>query len=446
MRMNAVVAQSGGPTCVINNSIRGAIDVLMGSGRVGTVYGAEMGILGVLRNRLIDISSQEPEQIRLLERTPAAGTIGSCRYKLADSDTKAPYEADYERIIEVFKAQNVGCFFYAGGNDSMDTASRINRLAHERGLDLRVFGIAKTIDNDVGGGLQEDGTFAVCDHDPGYGSAARFWAVNVLAANEENKASYTSDPVLVMQAMGRKIGFITAAARLADPQRQMPLLVIMPEALSSDSPSDNLELITDNVNNVLRDAGRCMVVLTEGANLGDVGVLRDSFGHAQFSASERTAGQLLINHLNGTDRKDLKGRAQTRLCVPGIARLDVAGTLQRRDIGTVSSVDLRESYEVGANAARLALAGETGYMSTIIREPGDAYAVRYDKVELDVVANAERKFPAQWIAPNRVDVTEGYVTWATPLLGDPLPRFSRFTPKYAASAGLPPYTPQAARE
>jgi len=445
MGMNAVVAQSGGPTCVINNSIRGAIDVLMESGEVEAVYGAEMGILGVLRNRLIDISSQDPEEIRLLERTPAAGAIGSCRYKLADRDTKAPYEEDYERIVEVFKAHNVGYFFYAGGNDSMDTASRINRLAHERGLELRVLGIAKTIDNDVGGGLQEDGTFAVCDHDPGYGSAARFWAVNVLAANEENKASYTSDPVLVMQAMGRKIGFITAAARLADPHREMPLLIIMPEALSADSPSENLEFITQNVNAVLKDAGRCMVVLTEGANLGDVGVLRDSFGHAQFSASERTAGQLLINHLNGTDRKDQKGRAQSRLCVPGIARLDVAGTLQRRDIGTVSSVDLQEAYQVGANAARLALAGETGYMSTIIREPGDSYAVRYDKVELDVVANAERTFPAQWIAPSKVDVTDEFVRWARPLLGEPLPRFTRFKAKYADTAGLPPYVPQAHR-
>ena len=122
------------------------------------------------------------------------------------------------------------------------------------------------------------------------------------------------------------------------------------------------------------------------------------------------------------------------------------GTLQRRDVGTVSSVDLRESYQVGANAARLALAGETGYMSTIIREPGQAYAVRHDKVELDVVANAERKFPAQWIAPDRVGVTDGYVRWATPLLGEPLPRFSHFTPKHADAAGLPPYTPQAQKK
>jgi len=445
MGRNAIVAQSGGPTCVINNSIRGAVDALMASSEVDTVYGAEMGILGVLRNRLIDISSQDPEDIRLLERTPAAGALGSCRYKLADRATGQPYREDYSRIIEVFRAHNVGYFLYAGGNDSMDTANRIGELAGAEQLDLKVIGIAKTIDNDVGGGLQEDGTFAVCDHDPGYGSTARFWAINVLEANEENKASYTSDPVLVIQAMGRKIGFITAAARLADPRRDMPLLIVMPEALSADEPRANLELITENVNRFLRAAGRCMVVVTEGANLGDVGVLRDSFGHAQFSASERTAGQLLINHLNGTDEKDSRGRAHSRLCVPGIARLDVPGTRQRREAGSVSSTDLKEAYEVGANAARLALEGHSGHMSTILREPGDAYAVRYEKVKLDVVANAERKFPARWIAPSKVDVTDEFVRWAKPLIGDPLPRFTRFEPKLAGRAGLPEYTPQGLR-
>ena len=444
MPKNAVVAQSGGPTAVINNSVRGAIDVFMESNEVDKVYGAQMGILGVLRNELIDISAQHPKEVSRLQATPSAGAIGSCRYKLADKASGQPYQEDYERIIDVFRAHDVGYFLYAGGNDSMDTANRINQLAQEKGLDLKANGIVKTVDNDVGGDLQDDGTFAICDHDPGYGSTARFWATNVLEANEENKASYTSDPVLVLQAMGRKVGFITASAKLADPEGNMPLLIVVPEALGDD-PQENLDFITDRVNATLKQAGRCIVVLTEGANLGDVGVLRDSFGHAQFSASRRFAGQLLINHLNGIDRTDSQGRAQSRLCVPGIARLDVPGTRQRRDSSTISTTDVSEAYEVGGHSAKLALGGEGGVMGTIVRQPGDGYSVTYDKVELEKVANAERKFPEEWIVSGELDITQDYVKWARPLIGGDLPRFTRFEPRYADDAGLGEYTPEAYR-
>ena len=443
MPMNAVVAQSGGPTAVINNSVRGVVEKLTASPQIGTVYGARMGILGVLRNELIDLSAQDPAQIARLADTPSAGAIGSCRYKLAGKG--GLFEEDYARITEVLRAHNVGCFFYVGGNDSMDTANRVADMARSAGLDLQGIGIAKTVDNDVGGPLQQDGTFALCDHNPGYGSVARYWAMNVLEANEENKASHTSDPVLVMQAMGRKIGFITAAARLGDPQRRMPLLVLMPEALSRDDPQANLELITENVNDVLRQAGRCMVVLTEGANLGDVEPLLDSFGHAQFSASRTTAAHLLMAHLNGTDRADEQGRAQSRLVVPGIARVDVPGTIQRRDSSRTSAIDLAEAYGVGVHAAELALDGKSGVMSTILRKPGAAYEVSYGDVPLAVVANAERSFPPEWIAESRVDVADGFVRWATPLIGDPLPEFAAFEPKMAPGAGLGDYTPQGLR-
>jgi 6-phosphofructokinase 1 len=443
MPMNVVVAQSGGPTTVINNSVRGVLDTLTGSKKIGAVYGARNGIVGVLRNELIDLTAQDGRQIELLACTPSAGTIGSCRYKLAGKAGR--FEEDYARIVQVFKAHDVGCFFYVGGNDSMDTANRVAAFARENGLDLQAIGIAKTVDNDVGGPLQKDGTFALCDHDPGYGSVARYWALNVLEANEENKASCTSDPVLVMQAMGRKIGFITASARLGDPHRDTPLLIIMPEALSKDDAAGNLELITDGANAMLRDEGRCMVVVTEGANLGDVGTIKDNFGHEQFSASRTTAAQLLMNYLNGTDRLDEKGRAQSRLAAPGIARVDIPGTIQRRDISRASSVDLEEAYRVGAHAAGLALAGKSGVMATILRKPGRGYAVEYGEVPLDVVANAERKFPQEWIAKTRTDVTDEFVRWATPLIGEPLSEFTRLEPKLAPSRGLGDYTPQGLR-
>ncbi len=443
MPMNAVVAQSGGPTAVINNTLRGVVETLGASPQIGSVYGASMGIVGVLRNEFIDLTAQDPEQIRLLAETPSAGSIGSCRYKLAGKS--GAYDEDYARIIEVFKAHNVGCFFYIGGNDSMDTAHRVAGVAKDAGLDLISIGLSKTVDNDVGGSLQEDGTFALCDHSPGYGSVARYWAMSVLEANEENKASCSSDPVLIMQAMGRKIGFITASARLGDPGRQMPLLIIMPEALGKGDPQENLESITQSVNETLRQAGRCMVVITEGANVGDVGILRDSFGHAQFSASQTTAAHLLMNYLNGVDRCDAEGRAQGRLAAPGIARVDVPGTLQRRDISRASSVDLEEAYQVGVHAGELALKGQGGVMSTILRKPGKRYAVEYGEVPLQAVANAERSFPAEWIAPGKTDVTDGFVRWAMPLIGDPLPRMARLKGGATPAAGLRDYIPQGLR-
>jgi len=416
---NVVIAQSGGPTTVINNSVRGTIDGLIASKKINKIYGARMGVLGILKEELIDISAQDMGQINLLAETPSAGTLGSCRYKIKN-------EEDLVRIIEVFSRHNVGYFFYCGGGDSMDTANKISLLAKRKNLELICIGLPKTIDNDVGGLLKSDGTFAVCDHDPGYGSVARNLAINILEANEENKASFTSDPVLVIGVMGRKIGFIPAAARLADPQRRMPLIIILPESLSKDDYKNNLEFITNKVNDKLKEQGRCMVVIGEGVNVGDLGILRDNFGHAQFSASEKTVEQVLINYLNGIDRKNHEGRAQTRLVVRGIARSERPGTRQRREIAHVSKIDREEAYKTGMYAASIALAGENGFMSTIIRNPGESYEVNYDKIKLDIVANSEREFPQEWITPNRVDVTDEFIDWALPLIGEPLPKLAEF--------------------
>ncbi len=422
---NAVIAQSGGPTSVINNTVKGAIDVLMESNKVDRILGAKMGILGVLNEELIDISAQDKHQIELLSQTPSAGTLGSCRYKIKNDE-------DLNRIVEVFKAHNVGYFFYCGGNDSMDTANKVSIAARKQGLDLIAVGMPKTIDNDVGGTLQSDGTFAICDHDPGYGSVARNLAINILEANEENKASNTSDPVLVITVMGRKIGFIPAAARLADSKREMPLKIFLPEALSKDDSKSNLEFIAESVNRQLKESGRCIVVIGEGVNLGDLSVLKDSFGHAQFSASGSTVGKLLINYLNGQDKKDEQGRSQSRLAVPGIARSENPGTRQRREVAYVSEVDRQEAYQVGSYSAKLALEGQNGYMATIIRNPQSKYSVKFDKVPLDVVANSEREFPKNWITPSRDDVTDDYIRWAMPLIGGPLPGFARFKEIYVS--------------
>jgi len=432
MKKNVVIAQSGGPTTVINASIQGAIERLIESQKVGKIYGARMGILGVLNEELLDITAQSKEKIKSLSKTPSAGVLGSCRYKIRS-------EEDLNRIVEVFKAHNIGYFFYCGGEDSMDTANKVSLLAKEKGFDLIAVGIPKTIDNDLGGPLQSDGTFALCDHNPGYGSVARNIAMNVLEANEENKASYTSDPVLVIGVMGRKVGFISAAARLADPERKIPLLIVLPEAFGND-PQENLEFLTEKVNEKLSSYGRCIVVIGEGVNLGDLGVLKDSFGHEQFSASEKTVEQILANYLNGLDRKDNLGRARSRLCVKGIARYERPGTRQRREIVYTSKVDLKEAYEVGVHAGELALKGYRGYMASILRKPGNNYEIEYSAVPLDKVAGSGRKFPSKWISKNKVDVTDEFIKWAMPLIGDPLPSFAEFKEIYAEKL-CPPYTP-----
>ena len=424
---NLVVAQSGGPSPVINNTLRGIVEAARELHEIDTVYAAQRGIEGVLKEELLDLSRQSAEEVSLLRYTPAAGSIGTCRYKLRDHQRD-----DFARCIEVFKTHNVGYFVYIGGNDSMDTVNKIEKFAQQSGLDLIGVGGPKTIDNDVG-----DSEFKLIDHTPGYGSTAKYWLHAVQYANEENAGSCRADPVLVLQAMGRKIGFIPAAARLADPRREMPLQIYLAESPCS------LEQLADNVNDQLKSDGRSIVVISEGFDVGDLGLRRDSFGHAQFSASQTTVGQFVVNYLN-----------EVGLAAKGSARVNVPGTDQRHSMAYASTVDLEEAYCAGQTAARLAAKGEGGFMATILRNPGDVYSVRYDKVPLEEVANSERTFPRHWIMESGYDVSDDFVRYAKPLVGEgmvSLPmidgrqRLTRFEPIYA-SQELAKYVPEADRK
>ena len=424
---NLVVAQSGGPTPVINSSLRGVIEAARDFDQIGTVYGARHGIEGVLKEELLDLSAQSRDEVALLRYTPSAGSIGTCRYKL-----KSGQDEDFERVIEVLKAHNVGYFLYNGGNDSMDTANKIAILAQERGLDLVGVGVPKTIDNDVG-----DSEFKLIDHTPGYGSTAKYWMHAVQNANEENMGSCPADPVLVLQAMGRKIGFIPAAARLADPRREMPLQIYLAESPCS------LEELADNVNDQLRQSGRCLVVISEGFDVGSLGEVKDSFGHTSFGSSQITVGQTVVNYLN-----------RVGLAAKGAARGNVSGTDQRHSMAYASCVDLDEAYRAGQKASELAASGQSGYMSTILRDPGPIYNIRYDKVPLPEVANSERTFPADWISESGCDVSDEFVRYVRPLIGEEMPslpmidgrqRLARFEPIFAEKK-LPDYTPQADRK
>ncbi|MCC5928761.1 MAG: diphosphate--fructose-6-phosphate 1-phosphotransferase [Cyclobacteriaceae bacterium] len=424
MAKNVIVAQSGGPSPVINNSLRGIIDTCKRFPEIfGKVYGGWHGIEGVLKEELIDLSAQDEDEIALLRTTPAAGSIGTCRYKLKDNQVN-----DARRIVDVLKAHNVGYFFYIGGNDSQHTAYKVSQLAAEHGLEVVGTGVPKTIDNDVG-----DSEFKLIDHTPGYGSVARYWSHIVQTANEENMGSSPADPVLVLQAMGRKIGYIPAAARLADPKRELPLQIYMTESKVT------LDELVDNVNDQLVKDGRCIVVISEGFDVGSLGEVKDSFGHTSFGSSKMSVYQKVVNYLN---EKGIKAK--------GAARGQVMGTDQRHSMIYASTVDLDEAYKVGQKAVEIAMNEGNGWMATILREPGFIYNVKYDKVPLEKVALSERFFPEKWIAPNRIDVTDEFLDYVRPLIGEDwvsvpvingIQRFARFKPIFAAQK-LARYVPE----
>ena len=425
---NVVIAQSGGPTAVINASLLGALTGCQAHPAEFTrIYAAKHGIEGLLREELLDLNTQNRDELQLLRTTPAAGAVGTCRYKV-----RPEQEEDMERIISVLGAHDIGAFFYIGGNDSMDTAHRINLLAEKRGLDLVCVGIPKTIDNDLG-----DQERLLIDHTPGYGSVARYWANLVLMLNEENRGSSPADPVLVVQAMGRRIGFIPAAARLADPQRELPLQIYLPEA------GHSLEDLASNVETELRKSGRVIVVVSEGFDVGKIGEQFDAFGHVEFGASQQSVAQVVVNYLNSVG-----------LPVRGSARGQVPGTEQRHAIHLASTVDISEAFEVGRHAAEIALESGTGFMATIQRSAQATYAVSYGQAPLVEMANSERVFPKEWISENRIDVTDSFIEYARPLIGESslevpmqhgLPRFARLTETYAPRR-CADYIPQAHRQ
>lgn len=422
---NVVVIMGGGPTVVINNSLRAIVENCSSlPERFGIVYGARYGIEGLLREELLNLSVQPREEIALLRTTPAAGAIGTTRYRLSR-------EEDLRRTIEVLRAHKIGYFLGIGGNDTQEVCLRVAQAAKEMGYELTVVGVPKTIDNDLG-----DPELSLVDHTPGYGSVARYWAWTVQCLEEENRGSAPADPVLVVQAMGRKVGFIPAAARLADPEREFPLLIFFAEAPLSP------EAVADSVADMVRRRGRALVVISEGFPVGEIGARTDAFGHVAFSASKITAAQALVNFLN-------------EVGLPaGHARAQVPGTEQRDAILYASPVDLEEAYGVGKMAVEIASQGISEVMVTIRRAPGPNYRPEYGVIPLVEVAGKDRPFPQKWIASSRTDVTDDFLRYAQPLLGEDLVsvpivngrlRFARLKEVYAEKR-LPPYTPYAHRE
>ena len=423
MKHNALVGQSGGPSPVLNSSLQGVVHACRDyPAQIDKLYAAWHGVEGILTEQLIDMSAQPEAELDLLRNTPSAGAIGTCRYKLLPDQGE-----DFQRIIDVCRAHNIGYFFYNGGNDSMDTAHKLSDLAHEQDLDLTVVGIPKTIDNDVG-----DPEFTLIDHTPGYGSAARYWTSIIQDVNEENRGMSPSECVCVLQAMGRKAGFIPAASRLADPQREMPLQIYTAES------GHTIESLAHNVNALLSKAGRAIVVVSEGFDVGSLGEARDGFGHIEYGASQLCAAQVVSNYLN---EQGLSVRGQSSWQMPNV--------LQRSTGIYASTVDIEEAYQVARHAVQIAIDDGSGWMATILRKPGPDYCAYFDKAPLAKVANSFRYLPKSWLTPDELDVTDDFIRYAQPLIGSDWPpicvidgrqRYARLNVVFIDKK-LPPYTP-----
>ena len=406
---NAIVAQSGGPTAVINSSACGVIQEAIKSGKVSRILGAVNGILGVLKEDLFDISAEKPETIKALKQTPAAA-IGSCRYKLKSLKES---RADFERVLDVFKAHNIRYFFYAGGNDSMDTADKVNKLAADSGYELVCMGIPKTVDNDL----------AFTDHCPGYPSVAKYVATCAMEAGRDTEALYTTDTCTILEVMGRNAGWIAAATGLAarGPE-DAPHLIYMPEAVFS------FDKLVKDVKEVLKELGRVFIVAGEGLKdkdgnyvTADAGVFgKDSFGHVQLGG--------VAEMLKSVIEKEV-----------GIkARFNKLGTNQRNAMHFASLTDVNEAYMCGQMAVRYAMEGENGKMVTLVRQDSPKYECTTGLAELSDVANGEKKVPPEYINEKGNHITDAMRDYVRPLVrgeapitigDDGLPVFMRFERK-----------------
>jgi len=378
-----VVGQSGGPTQVINTSLVGVIEQARKQAEITDVYGSLRGITGVLEDRFVDLGQQPDSVLAGLRCTPGAA-LGSVRYKLQPED--------YTRIIHVLRAHQVRFFCYIGGNDSMDTAYQVHLAARKEGYELYCVGIPKTVDNDL----------AYTDHCPGYGSAARFVAYAARDSGMDTESMGPSSPVKIIEIMGRNAGWLTAAAALArQKDGDPPHLIYVPER-----PVDERSVVED-VRRTVEQREHCVIALSEGA-LSDSGMGEvDVFGHRMKGGAAEYLARVLSEQLN------LK------------VRLDKPNYLQRSFMATISTVDADEAYLVGQTAVTLAASGVSGVMVTLQREPGDTYRCTTGTAPLDQIANAERFLPANYISAQGNDVTEAFLKYARPLIGQPVQGLAR---------------------
>jgi len=400
-KKNAFYAQSGGVTATINTTACGVIETARKhNNRIGKVYAGRDGIIGALTEDLIDTSKEPAAAIRALRHTPG-GAFGSCRYKLKGLDE---HRAQYERLIEVFKAHDIGYFFYNGGNDSADTSFKVSQIAERLGYPLVCVGVPKTVDNDL----------AVTDCCPGFGSVAKYVATSIREAGYDVASmARTSTRVFILEVMGRHAGWITAACGLAvEKEGDAPHILLFPEIKFDE------ERFLARVDDTVRRYGYCTIGVSEGLRnaegkfLSESG-LRDAFGHAQLGG----VAPLIANLVQ--DRLKQK------------YHWAVADYLQRSARHIASKTDVLQSYAVGKAAVELALKGRSGVMPVIVRKSNKPYRWTVGVAELKDVANREKMMPRDYITTDGFHITGKCRQYLEPLVqGEDYPPYRNGLPAY----------------
>ncbi|MBL8488195.1 MAG: 6-phosphofructokinase [Rhodocyclaceae bacterium] len=400
-KMNAFYAQSGGVTSVINASACGVIETArQHKDRIGKVYAGRNGIIGALTEDLIDTSKDSAAAIAALRHTPS-GAFGSCRYKLKGLDQN---RREYERLIEVFKAHNIGYFFYNGGGDSADTCLKVSQLGESLGYPITAVHVPKTVDNDL----------PITDNCPGFGSVAKYVAVSTLEASfDVASMAKTSTKVFILEVMGRHAGWIAAAGALASTaKREIPIVILFPEV------AFNKEKFLAKVGALVKKFGYCTVVASEGvkgadgAFLSDQG-LRDAFGHAQLGGVAPVIAGMVKDGLG------LK------------YHWGVADYLQRAARHIAAKTDVAQAYATGKAAVELALKGRNSVMPAIKRVSDKPYKWKIEVAELKDVANREKFMPRDFITADGFGITEKCRRYLAPLIaGEDFPPFRDGLPNY----------------
>ena len=398
---NAFYAQSGGVSAVINASACGVIETARKHGKhIGKLYAGRHGIIGALTEDLIDTGKESVAAIRALRHTPG-GAFGSARYKLKGLDKN---RAEYERLIEVFRAHDIGYFFYNGGNDSMDTAHKVSQIGSELGYPINCIGVPKTVDNDL----------PFTDQCPGFASVAKYIAVSTLeAALDVKSMARTSTKVFVLEVMGRHAGWIAAAGGLAGRSpSDAPHIILFPEI-----PFERPRFL-ERVKQCVTDYGYCVVVVSEGARYADGKFLaeagtKDAFGHTQLGG----VGPLVADMV----RADLGFKYHWA----------VADYLQRSARHIASRVDVEQAYAVGKAAVELAIKGHSAIMPMIKRKSSKPYRWAIEHVPLAKVANVERHVPREYITADGFGITAACRNYLEPLIaGEDYPPYRRGLPAY----------------
>ncbi len=398
---NAFYAQSGGVTAVINATAAGVIETARHHpDAIARVYAGRHGIIGALTEDLIDTSRESEAAIAALRHTPA-GAFGSCRYKLKGLEES---RAQYQRLIDVFKAHDIGYFFYNGGGDSADTAYKVSQIGNTLGYPIVCVGIPKTVDNDL----------AVTDNCPGFGSVAKYVAVSIReAAFDVASMALTSTKVFVLEVMGRHAGWIAAAGGLAaEREGDAPQLILFPEIAFDE------EKFLAKVEESVKVNGYCAIVVSEGVRNADGKFLseagtRDAFGHAQLGGVAPLIANLIKDRLNYK------------------YHWAVADYLQRSARHIASATDVAQAYALGCSAVELAVQGHNAVMPVIVRTSDEPYEWQVGTAKLEDVANVEKKMPPEYISEDGFGITEACRRYLRPLIqGESYPPYKNGLPDY----------------